>query len=82
MTKRMKERREAEYPRPEPIMKGMTLKEAIKIIQYYQVDGEALCGGFLDDALKLIIEAGKRIQHKRLDHWVLITPLLPGETEE
>lgn len=34
------------------------------------------------NALKLLIEAGSRIQSSRLDSWSGEQPLLPGETKE
>lgn len=60
----------------------MKLEKAIKILQTYQVEGEAPCGGFLDDALKLGIEAMKRVERNRGFNPTEIHKLLPGETKE
>jgi len=58
----------------------ITLGEAIETVVEYTFSDSCILDTTLRDALKLLIEAGKRIQAKRLDHWVLITPPLPGET--
>jgi len=60
----------------------MTLQEAIKAIGNRPIGVDPDSSWHLNAALLILVEAGKRLQQKRLDHWVLITPLLPGETKE
>lgn len=60
----------------------LTLKEAIKIVQHYQVEGEAPCGGVLDDALKLLIKAGEREVANRENPDFILVGQLQGETWE
>jgi len=60
----------------------MTLQEAIENLQdLLHPEGDEVYPE-VASAVKLGIEAMKRIREKRLNHWVLITPPLPGETEE
>ena len=58
----------------------MKIDKAINILDRYQVEGEAPCGGALDDALKLGIEALKVI--KKIRHYPFPDEILklPGET--
>lgn len=60
----------------------LTLEEAIKNVESVQSQFSPVRGKWQIDSMQILIEAGKRLQAKRLDHWVLITPLLPGEAEE
>jgi hypothetical protein len=60
----------------------MTIDEAIKILNHYQVEGEAPCPPKLDDALKLGIEALKKIKRQRLYQFKGEIRPLPGETLE
>lgn len=60
----------------------MTIDEAIKEVTFYE---ERLPLGVNDhyiDALKLLIEAGKRVKADRTLPYPVISDLLPGETEE
>ena len=60
----------------------MKLEKAIEILQHYHVEPALPRRGFVEDALKLGIEAMKRIKDYRERSSTFATPLLPGETEE
>lgn len=60
----------------------MTLKETIKILTHYKVEGEAPCPPALDNALQVGIEAVELLQRLRAgERWPLNHPL-PSETED
>jgi len=60
----------------------MRLDEAIKIFQYQGApeNGPTILAFVV--ARKLLIEAGKRIQHCRIFRNTSVDELLPGETED
>ena len=60
----------------------MKLKKAIEIV--LSIKGDYPDGLHFDDvdALKLLIEAGKRVLVERPHCWGLRHPILPGETED
>ena len=60
----------------------MKLEKAIEILTQYQKDADPVYLLDLPIAEKLLVEAGKRLQHYR-EHAVGVrVNLLPGETEE
>ena len=60
----------------------MTMKEAIEIVTEERKEHHSFSTDVIGQAEQLLILAGERIRSKRKDHWVLITPLLPGEAPE
>lgn len=60
----------------------MTMKEAIESSQeavtFLGIHNQPR----LANSVQLLILGAERIRRKRKDHWVLITPLLPGEAPE
>ena len=60
----------------------MKLKKAIEILDLARVEGISCCNDDDKDALKLGIEALKRIQSARGQWTVSPLHLLPGETTE
>lgn len=63
----------------------MTIDEAIKILNIWEVEGEFGDSKLLDEAEKLAIEALKRIAYYREELQrlkILKVGLLPGETDE
>jgi len=60
----------------------MTLQEAIEIASDSAGDGIAMLDENWINALKLLIEAGKRIQHLRGYSMTQVDTRLPGETKE
>jgi len=60
----------------------MTLDEAIKIVDTNQAPPLMHPESRYNEALKLLIEAGKEALRHRRYKYSLPTPLLPGETED
>ena len=81
MIRRLKERRETEYPCPKPIMGGMKLEKAIRWIRSITKYGTGHDPEEEAKALKLGIEALKGIQVVRELHPEVSPFLLPGETQ-
>ena len=60
----------------------MKLKKAIEIQTDYINDPISFSSIDLPDAMKLVIEAGKRLENMRLSPCTTADELLPGETED
>ncbi len=60
----------------------MELWKAIEILRHYHVEPELPRRGFVEDAIRLGIEAMKRIQKEHSLSDGKYPHLLPGETEE
>ena len=60
----------------------MTLKKAIEILSYRLPFVKEVADLDMEGALKLLIEAGKRLQDQRLSFRPINLDLLPGETED
>lgn len=59
-----------------------TLKEAIEILTRYEKDYTVRIEPDFDDAIKLLIEAGKAVKYVRRNYPKILAALLPGETKE
>ena len=60
----------------------MTLQEAIEILSLYEIELMTCLPDAECSAVKLGIEALKRVQRRRAESGGKLGPLLPGETEE
>lgn len=60
----------------------MTIDEAIKILTTFTFASKTIPRNDVNDAIKLAIEALKRVKGNRLYPQPTVYPLLPGETKE
>ena len=60
----------------------MKLEEAIKIAEHDNDTFQVYTVTIRNQAVKLLIEAGKRVLVERPHCWGLRHPILPGETED